>query len=104
MEKRNRTFYNNGTMSYLQYRAFFFQPDKSKGEENDEIYTLNPVLLVCMPISSYYKNLGRRECFLMNIFETDNGTSRKRHGATVYRPVHHRNLVDAVQHDFDAKD
>ncbi|CAG0902507.1 unnamed protein product [Darwinula stevensoni] len=45
MEKRNITFYDNGTLSYRQYRAFYFQPDMSKGKETDEIYTLNPVLL-----------------------------------------------------------
>ncbi|XP_077165467.1 scavenger receptor class B member 1 isoform X2 [Paroedura picta] len=43
-EKRNITFYENGSVSFLEYRRFYFQPDLSNGTEED--YVCIPNLLV----------------------------------------------------------
>ncbi|XP_060105217.1 scavenger receptor class B member 1 [Heteronotia binoei] len=43
-EKKNITFHENGTVSFLEYRRFHFQPSMSNGTEED--YVLIPNLLV----------------------------------------------------------
>ncbi|XP_061459093.1 scavenger receptor class B member 1 isoform X3 [Rhineura floridana] len=43
-EKTNITFHNNGTVSFLEYRYFNFQPDLSNGSESD--YVIVPNILV----------------------------------------------------------
>nr|XP_042708462.1 scavenger receptor class B member 1 isoform X4 [Chrysemys picta bellii] len=42
--KTNITFHDNGTVSFLEYRRFFFQPDLSDGMEED--YIVVPNILV----------------------------------------------------------
>ncbi|XP_070625471.1 scavenger receptor class B member 1 isoform X3 [Bos indicus] len=42
--KSNITFNNNDTVSFLEYRSYQFQPDKSRGQESD--YIVMPNILV----------------------------------------------------------
>ncbi|XP_055260489.1 scavenger receptor class B member 1 isoform X2 [Moschus berezovskii] len=42
--KSNITFNNNDTVSFLEYRSYQFQPDKSRGQESD--YIIMPNILV----------------------------------------------------------
>uniref|UniRef100_A0A8C0J9V9 Scavenger receptor class B member 1 n=1 Tax=Chelonoidis abingdonii TaxID=106734 RepID=A0A8C0J9V9_CHEAB len=42
--KTNITFHDNGTVSFLEYRRFYFQPDLSDGREED--YIVVPNILV----------------------------------------------------------
>lgn len=44
--KRNITFNDNDTVSYLEYRTFQFQPDMSNGLESDYIVMPNILVLV----------------------------------------------------------
>ncbi|KAM6423538.1 scavenger receptor class B member 1 isoform 2-T2 [Liasis olivaceus] len=43
-QKKNITFHSNHTVSFLNYRSFFFQPDLSNGSESD--YIVMPNILV----------------------------------------------------------
>ncbi|XP_026571978.1 scavenger receptor class B member 1 isoform X2 [Pseudonaja textilis] len=43
-EKKNITFHSNKTVSFLNYRSFIFQPDRSNGLESD--YIMMPNILV----------------------------------------------------------
>ncbi|NXU87725.1 SCRB1 protein, partial [Xiphorhynchus elegans] len=43
--KTNITFHDNDTVSYLEYRNLFFQPDMSKGTEEDYIVVPNILLM-----------------------------------------------------------
>lgn len=44
--KKNITFHSNHTVSFLGYRTFIFQPDRSNGSENDYIVMPNILVLV----------------------------------------------------------
>ncbi|KAL8180194.1 UNVERIFIED_CONTAM: hypothetical protein K2H54_010970, partial [Gekko kuhli] len=44
-EKKNITFHENGTVSFLEYRFFHFEPDMSNGTENDHVLIPNLLLL-----------------------------------------------------------
>ncbi|XP_039213237.1 scavenger receptor class B member 1 isoform X2 [Crotalus tigris] len=43
--KKNITFHNNDTVSFLGYRSFNFQPDRSNGSESDYIVMPNVLVL-----------------------------------------------------------
>ncbi|XP_032085046.1 scavenger receptor class B member 1 isoform X2 [Thamnophis elegans] len=43
-QKKNITFHSNNTVSFLSYRSFVFQPDRSNGSESD--YIMMPNILV----------------------------------------------------------
>ncbi|XP_063171484.1 scavenger receptor class B member 1 isoform X2 [Candoia aspera] len=43
-QKRNITFHSNNTVSFLNYRSFVFEPDRSNGSESD--YIIFPNILV----------------------------------------------------------
>ncbi|XP_010214145.1 PREDICTED: scavenger receptor class B member 1-like, partial [Tinamus guttatus] len=43
--KTNITFHDNGTVSFLEYRRLFFQPDLSAGSEDDYIVVPNILLM-----------------------------------------------------------
>lgn len=47
--KSNITFNDNDTVSFLEYRSFQFQPDKSHGLESDYIVMPNILVLVRLP-------------------------------------------------------
>lgn len=47
--KANITFNDNDTVSFLEYRSFQFQPDKSRGLESDYIVMPNILVLVSLP-------------------------------------------------------
>ncbi|XP_044296668.1 scavenger receptor class B member 1 isoform X2 [Varanus komodoensis] len=44
-QKENVTFYDNGTVSFLEYRRFYFLPDQSNGSESDYIVIPNPIVM-----------------------------------------------------------
>ncbi|XP_014453987.1 scavenger receptor class B member 1 isoform X1 [Alligator mississippiensis] len=43
--KTNITFHDNDTVSFLEYRRFYFQPDMSNGKEEDHVVVPNILLL-----------------------------------------------------------
>ncbi|CAN9504477.1 unnamed protein product [Ophioblennius macclurei] len=43
--KQNITFHDNGTVSYLEYRRYFFEPSMSVGSEEDEVTIPNMMVL-----------------------------------------------------------
>ena len=47
--KSNITFNDNDTVSFLEYRSFQFQPDRSHGLESDYIVMPNILVLVRLP-------------------------------------------------------
>lgn len=47
--KTNITFHDNDTVSFLEYRRFYFQPDMSNGKEEDHVVVPNILLLVRLP-------------------------------------------------------
>lgn len=47
-QKSNITFHNNNTVSYREYRRYYFYPDGSAGNESDEIVLPNMLVLVGM--------------------------------------------------------
>lgn len=49
--KSNITFNDNDTVSFLEYRNFKFQPDKSSGSESDYIVMPNILVLVRLPVA-----------------------------------------------------
>lgn len=50
--KSNITFNDNDTVSFLEYRSFQFQPDKSHGLESDYIVMPNILVLVRLPLAA----------------------------------------------------
>uniref|UniRef100_A0ABM5F2S6 Scavenger receptor class B member 1 n=2 Tax=Pogona vitticeps TaxID=103695 RepID=A0ABM5F2S6_9SAUR len=44
-EKHNITFHDNGTLSFLEYRRYHFQPDMSNGSESDYIVVPNMLVM-----------------------------------------------------------
>ncbi|XP_015276339.1 PREDICTED: scavenger receptor class B member 1 [Gekko japonicus] len=44
-EKKNITFHENGTVSFLEYRYFHFEPDMSNGTEKDRVVIPNLLVL-----------------------------------------------------------
>lgn len=50
--KSNITFNDNDTVSFLEYRSFQFQPDKSHGLESDYIVMPNILVLVRPPLAA----------------------------------------------------
>ncbi|KAM8818185.1 scavenger receptor class B member 1 isoform 2-T3 [Rhynchonycteris naso] len=66
--KRNITFNDNDTVSFLEYRSFQFQPDKSSGSESDYIFMPN-ILVLSAAMMMEHKPLGTR-LFLTLTFGT----------------------------------
>lgn len=45
IQKENVTFHSNGTVSYLEYRRFFFEPSMSSGNESEVVTIPNMLVL-----------------------------------------------------------
>uniref|UniRef100_A0A8C3AGU2 Scavenger receptor class B member 1 n=1 Tax=Cyclopterus lumpus TaxID=8103 RepID=A0A8C3AGU2_CYCLU len=45
IQKENITFHSNGTVSYLEFRRFFFEPDMSSGNESEVVTIPNMLVL-----------------------------------------------------------
>lgn len=47
IQKDNITFHPNNTVSYLEYRSYYFEPSMSAGNESDLVTIPNMLVLVC---------------------------------------------------------
>lgn len=58
--KTNITFHDNDTVSYVEYRKLFFQPDLSNGTEDEYIVMPNILMLVrtCSPEKYWLPSLS----------------------------------------------
>ncbi|TNN22772.1 Scavenger receptor class B member 1 [Liparis tanakae] len=58
IQKENVTFHANGTVSYLEYRRFFFEPTMSSGNESEVVTIPNMLVLVSSSSSSSSSSLS----------------------------------------------
>ncbi|XDC63861.1 hypothetical protein R6Z07M_015043 [Ovis aries] len=66
--KSNITFNNNDTVSFLEYRSYQFQPDKSRGQESD--YIVMPNILVLSASMMMENRPGFLKLMMTFVFST----------------------------------
>lgn len=62
IQKDNITFHANNTVSYKEYRSYYFEPSMSTGNESDVVTIPNMLVLV----SLLFKHFPHRFCYLIH--------------------------------------